>query len=218
MSTSWYLYGLALYFLCAKIFKQQKVALLVVAIALNYLAVEKIIPYWGPQSVAQYFLFFLLGAFWSPMMLRLSEWRRDNIVPWAILAAISGLHIIFGLDKSLFLCILAVLGSVAACRWLNARFKMSYLNWVGRNTLQIYVIHRIFIEFFGMSAILFAQRHHLFEQAWFSILWACFYPLAIVGICSLCSVAVWQVTNRGLGQSLFVFPTLIGLKRNKSAA
>jgi hypothetical protein len=42
--------------------------------------------------------------------------------------------------------------------------------------------------------------------------------VAIVGICSLLSVAVWSVTNRGLGQSLFVFPTLIGLKRNKSAA
>jgi len=218
MSTSWYLYGLALYFLCAKIFHKQKVALLVVAIALNYLAVEKIIPYWGPQSVAQYFLFFLLGAFWSPLMLRMSEWRRENLVPWALLAAVSGIHIIFGLDKSLFLCIIAVLASVAACRWLNAHFKMSYFNWIGRNTLQIYVIHRIFIEYFGMSAILFAQRHHLFENAWFSMLWACLYPVAIVGICSLLSVAVWSVTNRGLGQSLFVFPTLIGMKRNKSAA
>ena len=218
MSTSWYLYGLALYFLCAKIFHKQKVALLVVAIALNYLAVEKIIPYWGPQSVAQYFLFFLLGAFWSPMMLRLSEWRRENIVPWALLGAVSGIHIIFGLDKSLFLCIIAVLASVAACRWLNAHFKMSYFNWIGRNTLQIYVIHRIFIEYFGMSAILFAQRHHLFEYAWFSVLWACLYPVAIVGICSLLSVAVWSVTNRGLGQSLFVFPSFIGMKRNKSAA
>jgi hypothetical protein len=69
-----------------------------------------------------------------------------------------------------------------------------------------------------MSAILFAQRHHLFEYAWFSMLWACLYPIAIVGICSLLSVAVWSVTNRGLGQSLFVFPTLIGMKRNKSAA
>lgn len=151
-------------------------------------------------------------------MLRLSEWRRENWMPWAILAALAGMHVIFGLDKSLFMCIIAVLGSVAACRWLNQHFSMSYMNWIGRNTLQIYVIHRIFIEFFGMSAILFAQRHHLFEHAWFSFLWACLYPVAIVGLCSLCSVAVWSVTNRGLGQSLFIFPTLIGLKRARSAA
>ncbi|WP_065649054.1 acyltransferase family protein [Pantoea eucrina] len=217
MSTSWYLYGLAIYFLCAKIFHRQKMALLIVAVVLNYLAVEKIIPYWGPQSVAQYFLFFLLGAFWSPVMLRLSELRRENLLPWAALAVLTGLHVIMGLDKSLFMCVIAVLVSVAACRWLNQHFSMCFFNWVGRNTLQIYVIHRIFIEFFGMSAILFAQRHHLFEQAWFSVLWACFYPLAIVGICSLCSVAVWSVTNRGLGQSLFLFPTLIGMKRRKAA-
>ena len=119
MSTSWYLYGLAIYFLCAKIFRQYKMALIIAAVILNYLAVEKIIPYWGPQSVAQYFLFFLLGTFCSTAMLRLSEWRRENIIPWAILAALAGIHVIFGLDKSLFMCIIAVLFSVAACRWLR---------------------------------------------------------------------------------------------------
>lgn len=61
MSTSWYLYGLGLYFLCAKVFRQYKLALVAVAILLNYLAAEKVIPFWGPQSLAQYFVFFLLG-------------------------------------------------------------------------------------------------------------------------------------------------------------
>lgn len=218
MSTSWYLYGLGIYFLFARIFRKHKIALLVVAVVLNYLAVEKIIPFWGPQSLAQYFLFFLMGAFWSPLMLRLSEWRRENIVPWALLVALAGVHVIFGMSRSLFMCLIAVLCSVAICRWLNAHFRMTWLNWIGRNTLQIYVIHRIFIEFFGMSAILFAQRHHLFEKAWFSVMWACLYPIAIVTICSLCSVLVWSLTNRGLGQSLFVFPTLIGMKRKKTTA
>lgn len=44
----------------------QKVALLVAAVVLNYLAVEKIIPYRGPQSLAQYLLFFLLGGILEP--------------------------------------------------------------------------------------------------------------------------------------------------------
>ncbi|MCE0489616.1 acyltransferase family protein [Pantoea sp. Mb-10] len=216
MSTSWYLYGLALYFLFAKLFRQHKGLLLTVAIAVNYLAVTKIIPFWGPQSVAQYFLFFLLGAFWSPTLLRMSEWHRQNLLPWALLVALGGVQLLFGLEKNLFLCTLAVMASVAVCRWLNQHFSMTVLNWIGRNTLQIYVIHRIFLEFFGMSAILLAQRYHAFEYAWFSVLWACLYPLAMVAICSLCSVAVWSMTNRGLGQSLFLFPTLITLKRDKS--
>lgn len=85
-------------------------------------------------------------------MLCMSEWRRENILPWALLAVMSGIHIILGLDKSRFLCIIAVLASVAVfCRWLNAHFKMAWFNWAGRNTLQIYVIHRIFIEFFGQN-------------------------------------------------------------------
>nr|MBA2814608.1 acyltransferase [Candidatus Pantoea persica] len=168
MSTSWYLYGLGLHFLCTKIFRQYKVALLVAAVVLNYLAAENIIPFRGPQSVAQYYLFFLLGVFWSSTMLRLSEWRHENVAPWALLAALAGVHAIFVLDKSLFMYVLALLASVAACRWLNQCFSMRCMNWIGRNTLQIYIIiHCIVIEFFGMSVILFAQRNHLFEQAWF---------------------------------------------------
>ncbi len=42
MSTAWYLYGLALYFLCAKWFQHYKIPLLIVAAVLNYLAVERV--------------------------------------------------------------------------------------------------------------------------------------------------------------------------------
>lgn len=213
MTTSWYLYGLAIYFFIAKMFRQQPLILLVIAVALNYLAVEKVIPLWGPQSVTQYFVYFLLGAYWSSVMLKLSEWRRENILPWAALAVLAGIHVFFGLDKSLFLCVLTILCSVALCRFLNTRFNMSALNWVGKNTLQIYVIHRIFIEYFGMSAILFAQRHRLFSNHFFSLLWGSLFPPIMVVLCAVCSVGVWTLTNRGLGKALFVFPTLIGIKK-----
>ncbi|MCW0344276.1 Inner membrane protein YcfT [Pantoea ananatis] len=209
MSGSWYLYGLGLYFLCAKLFQRYKMPLLIAAAVLNYLAVEKIIPYWGPQSLAQYFVFFMLGTFWCSQMLRLSEWRRENGLLWLLLLLTAGLHALFDLDKNLFLCVIAILVSIAACRLLSQVSNVALLNWMGRHTLPIYVIHRIFIEYFGMTAILFAQRHQLFEQAWFSWLWACLYPLAIVALCSLCSVVVWSLINRGIGRALFIFPTLI---------
>ncbi|MGG6099531.1 acyltransferase family protein [Pantoea allii] len=209
MSTSWYLYGLAIYFLCAKLFQRYKVPLLVAATLLNYLAVEKVIPFWGPQSLAQYFVFFILGTFWCTQMLRLSEWRRENSLPWLLLALVAGLHGLFGVDKRLFVSVLAILISIAVCRRLNQISSMAWLNWMGRHTLPIYVLHRIFIEYFGMTAILLAQRHQLFELAWFSWLWASLYPLVIVALCSLCSIAVWSLTNRGAGRALFIFPTLI---------
>lgn len=209
MSTSWYLYALGIYFLLAKLFQRYNLPLLLMAAVLNYLAVEKIIPYWGPQSLAQYFVFFMLGTFWCSQILRLSEWRRQNGLPWLLLLLLAGLPALFDFDRSLFLSVLAILISVAACRGLNQVSSMAWLNWIGRHTLPIYVLHRIFIEYFGMTAILFAQRHQLFALAWFSWLWACLYPLVIVALCSLASVAVWSLTNHGVGRALFRFPTLI---------
>lgn len=212
MSSSWYLYALGLFFLAAKLFRQQKTLVMLAAVLLNYAAVTKVIPGWGPESLSQYFIFFLFGSFYSAILIRWSEWRRDNVLPWMVLLALSLVHIWLGLDKSLFLCVLAILGCIAACRLLNQYFSMKWLNWVGKNTLQIYVLHRIFIEFFGMSAILFAVSHQLFASKAFSMLWAIAFPLVMVGLCVACSVGIWTLLNRGWGKSLFIYPKLLRMK------
>jgi len=209
MSSSWYLYALGLFFVFAKLFRHQRFAMMTIAILLNYAAVTKIIPGWGPESVAQYLIFFLMGTFYSGTMLRWSEWRRSNLLPWAALAALALIHAKLGLSHSLFLCAIAILVSVAACRVLNRWFTLGWLNWLGRNTLQIYVLHRIFIEFFGMWAILFAERHHLFASRAFSMLWATGFPVAMVVLCAGCSVGVWSLLNRGIGKNLFIYPRLL---------
>ena len=200
MSSSWYLYALGLFFLFAKLFRRQRLPLAVAAALLNYAAVEKIIPGWGPESLSQYFIYFIMGAFWSAQVIQLSEWRKSNLLPW------------LGLEKNLFLCTLTILGCIALCRTLNARLNMAWMNWIGKNTLQIYVLHRIFIEYFGMTAILFALDHHLFNSALFSLLWAVGFPVGMVTLCSLCSVLVWKVLNKGLGKSLFIYPRLLRMK------
>ncbi|WP_414146979.1 acyltransferase family protein [Erwinia sp. BNK-24-b] len=209
MSSSWYLYALGLFFIFAKLLREQKFAMMTIAVGLNYAAVMKLFPGWGPQSVAQYLVFFLLGTFYSSLVLRWSEWHRDNLVPWAALAVLSLIHATLGIAHSLFLCVMAILLSVAACRTLNRYFSLRWLNWLGRNTLQIYVLHRIFIEFFGMSSILFAEHHHLFASKAFSMLWAVGYPVAMMALCAGCSVGVWSLLNRGIGKNLFIFPSLL---------
>ncbi len=212
MSSSWYLYALGLFFIFAKLFQTQRVAMMAIALVLNYAAVTKLIPGWGPESVAQYLIFFLLGTFYSGTMLRWSEWHRSNLLPWAALLVLSFLHIQLGMTRSLFLCALAILLSVAACRMLNRYFTLSWLNWLGRNTLQIYVLHRIFIEFFGMSAILLAEHHQLFANKAFSMLWAVGFPIAMAALCAGCSVGVWSLLNRGVGRNLFIYPRLLRAK------
>lgn len=212
MSASWYLYALALFFFFAKLFNQQKGLLLAVAVVLNYAAVVKAIPGWGPESLSQYFIFFLFGAFNSELMMRWSEWHRRNLLPWAALLVLAVVHVFLGMPKSLFMCVIAILICIALCRVLNRFFTLRWLNWLGKNTLQIYVLHRIFIEFFGLSAILFAQSHNLFASKAFSLLWAIGFPLGMVAVCAGCSVAVWTLLNRGPGKNLFIYPKLLRMK------
>lgn len=57
MSSCWYLYALGLFFLLAKLFRQQNGSLLLMAVMLNYAAVSGIIPGRGPASLAQYLIF-----------------------------------------------------------------------------------------------------------------------------------------------------------------
>ncbi|MFD1802652.1 acyltransferase family protein [Mixta tenebrionis] len=212
MSSSWYLYALGLFFLFAKLFRRQRLPLIITAVLLNYAAVEKIIPGWGPESLSQYFIYFIMGAFWSAQVIALSEWRKSNFLPWLGLGVLAGAHLLLGLEKNLFLCTLTILACIALCRTLNARFSMTWMNWIGKNTLQIYVLHRIFIEYFGMTAILFALDHQLFNSALFSLLWATAFPIGMVALCSLCSIAVWKLLNKGLGKSLFIYPRLLRMK------
>ncbi|QHM71445.1 acyltransferase family protein [Mixta intestinalis] len=212
MSSSWYLYALGLFFLFAKLFRQQRLPLIIVAVLLNYAAVEKIIPGWGPESLSQYFIYFIMGAFWSVQVIALSEWRKSNFLPWLGLGVLAVVHLLLGMEKNLFLCTLTIFACIALCRTLNAHFNMAWMNWIGKNTLQIYVLHRIFIEYFGMTAILFALDHHLFNSALFSLLWATAFPFAMVVLCSLCSIAVWKLLNKGLGKSLFIYPRLLRMK------
>ncbi|WP_437612072.1 acyltransferase family protein [Erwinia sp. V71] len=212
MSSSWYLYALALFFLLAKLFCPYRLPLLLAAVALNYAAVGDMIPGWGLASLAQYFIYFLTGVFYSREMIHLSEWRRGNTGRWLLLLGLAVGHIWLGLEKSLFLCLLSIAACIALARKLNKYLDLSWLNWVGRNTLQIYVLHRIFIEYFGMTAILFALHHQLFAYPLFSLLWAVGFPLAMVALCSACSMAVWTLLNRGMGKSLFIYPKLLRMK------
>ncbi|OON40556.1 acyltransferase [Izhakiella australiensis] len=209
MSSSWYLYALGLFFLFARLFRRYPFALLLVAVMMNYLAVGRLVPGWGPESLLQYFVFFVLGAFYSEVIMRWSEWKPRNLLVWALLAVLAAGHIALGFNDNFFLCIVAILFSVQLCRWLDRHFSMRIMKWTGRNTLQIYVLHRIFIEFFAMVAILLAGHYQLFANALFAWSWAALFPLLMVAISVGCSLVAWSLLNRGIGRTLFIYPRLL---------
>lgn len=218
MTSLWYLYALAGYFIVAKLFHRQKYALILAAIVVNYATQFSLIPGWGPASVAQNFVYFLLGAFFSHYLVELSFMNRRNVAILSGFLALGVLHHVLGLYKNPFYCMLSIVFGIVLCRALNNRFNMGWLNWIGRNTLQIYVLHRIFIELLGLSVLTLAVHYSLFDNAAFSWVWALTLPVVAVAACTSISLLVWSLLNRGPGKALFLYPRLMGKTRPRADA
>jgi len=209
MTSLWYLYALAGYFLVAKLFHSQKVALLVVAILVNYATQFNLVPGWGPNSVAQNFVYFLLGAFFSHTLIEISQLSRRHLALLAGMLVIGVAHHAAGMMKNPFYCMVAIVFGIVLCRALNNRFNMGWLNWIGRNTLQIYVLHRIFIELLGLTMLTLAVKYSLFDNQAFSLAWALVLPVFAVSITTCISLVAWTLLNRGPGKALFIYPRLL---------
>lgn len=218
MTSLWYLYALAGFFLVTKLFHRQKMLLVAAAIAANYAAQFSLIPGWGPASVAQNYLYFLLGVFFSATLIELSGLKGRHWLWLGAIAAIGIAHHLGGIYKNPFYSLLTIVFGIVLCRFLNAHFNMAWLNYIGRNTLQIYVLHRIFIELVGLSAISLALHYGWFGNAGFSWAWALLMPLTGVAVCTLLSLMVWSLLNRGPGRMLFIHPRLISKRQPETQA
>lgn len=209
MTSLWYLYALAGFFLVTKLFHRQRMALVGLAILGSYAAQLSLIPGWGPASVAQNYLYFLLGVFFSQVLIDISRLERQHLLLLAAIAALGVAHHFAGSYKNPFYSLLTIVFGIVLCRLLNERFNMGWLNWIGRNTLQIYVLHRIFIELLGLSTLAFALHYGWFGNRVFSWAWALLMPLCGVAVCVTVSLLVWSLLNRGPGRMLFVYPRLL---------
>ncbi|MBN7120210.1 acyltransferase [Erwinia billingiae] len=209
MTSLWYLYALAGYFVVAKLFHRQKMALIVAALLMNYATQFSLVPGWGPASVVQNFVYFLLGAYFSHYLVELSFMNRRNVLILSAFALTGVAHHAVGLYKNPFYCMLSIVFGIVLCRALNNRFNMAWLNWIGRNTLQIYVLHRIFIELLGLTVLTLAVQYSLFDNSAFSLLWALTLPVVAVSTCTAVSLLVWSLLNRGPGRALFLYPVLM---------
>ncbi|WP_309247358.1 acyltransferase family protein [Klebsiella quasipneumoniae] len=212
LTSLWYLYALAGYFVIAKIFRNEKEKLIIFSFALNYLAAFGYFPGWGLTSLAQNMIFFLLGVFFSSAIIKLSRFKKENYLIWIAILALVILNVYIGVYKNLFTSLMAIVLSIIVCDVLNSIVNMSWLNWIGRNTLQIYVIHRIYIEILGLSVLTIGVGFHFFDNKLFSFSYSAFFPLVAVVVCTLASIVTWKIINRGFGRSLFAYPSIISQK------
>jgi len=209
MTSLWYLYALAGYFIAAKLFHRQKVALLVGAVLLNYATQFHLVPGWGPNGVVQNFVYFVLGAFFSHTLVEISQLSRRHLALLGAMVLVGVAHHAAGMMKNPFYCIVAIVAGIVLCRALNNRFNMGWLNWIGRNTLQIYELHRIFIELLGLTMLTLAVKYSLFDNQGFSLAWALLLPIFAVSITTCISLIAWNLLNRGPGKALFMYPRLL---------
>ncbi|WP_413724592.1 acyltransferase family protein [Sodalis sp. RH16] len=214
MSSPWYLYALALYFVICKLWRNHWVLLLGLGAVLNYACILGLVPWWGPASVAQNGIFFFTGCFLGSRIVALLADRRSRLTLLAALTGLALFHWMLTMDKSLFTSALAVCVAILCCQWVNRHWlwhsgPLRALNWIGKNTLQIYVLHKLLTELMAVPALGALVRYHAFDNKLFSQLWLAFYPLAATALCAAGAIAIWWALNRGVGRVLFQYPSLV---------
>lgn len=215
MTSLWYLYALAIYFLVAKLCDSKKYILIFSAIALNYMASMGMIEGWGLVSISQNLIFFLFGVYLSGIFISLSDFNKKNIFFWFCLFTLAFINLRIGVGRNIFLCSLAIVMAISISRFVSGKYNLRWLNWLGENTLQIYVIHRVFIEIFGLLVLKLSISNDLFNVTYYTLAWSLFFPLLSVSVCTALSILVWKVVNNGPGKFLFSHPKLLiknGLK------
>ncbi|MCA5544511.1 acyltransferase family protein [Klebsiella aerogenes] len=217
-STSlWYLYALGGYFLVTKLLNKIKYVTIFVAFILNYTAALGVFEHWGVASIAQNIIFFVIGVYLSELVIKLSAINKKNIIPFVIILSLAVLNLAFGFGKNIFLCVTAITISIVICQYLNDKFDMAWLNWIGKNTLQIYVIHRIFVEVFGLLLLHVGIDLEWFKNTSYSMVWGTAFPLMAVFSYTAMSLFTWKVLNNGVGKMLFTHPKLVSKKKQETA-
>ncbi|WP_410015277.1 acyltransferase family protein [Sodalis sp. C49] len=214
MSSPWYLYALAMYFVVCKLWRRHWLALLILGALLNYACVLGMVPWWGPASVAQNGIFFFTGCFLGARIVALLAESRSRRILLASLAVLALIHAVLAMDKSLFTSALAVCIAILCCQWVNRNWSwhneaLRMLNWIGKNTLQIYVLHKLLTELLAVPMLGALARYHAFDHRLFSLFWLAAYPLAATALCTAGAIGIWWALNRGVGRVLFQYPSLM---------
>lgn len=204
MSGSWYLYALAFYFIVAKVFSRYRLYVFIIGLLLNYCVSLDYIDGWGMQGIARNFVYFVIGVFYSPFIIDI----KKHIWKLVVLLFASSVHLYLGVNVIFFKSILVVIIFVALCRIAHGIRIVQVIGRLGKFTLPIYVLHRIFIELFGMSFINFVKNEGFFADHEFSIAWEILYPVMMTFLCIIFSLLTWYVFNKGIGMYLFKSPTI----------
>ena len=144
-TSMWFLWGLAAYFLLARLLRGLP-HVPVVAVAA---AVSSSVSLWGIEdnnrvAVLSHSVFFLVGAYFPGLVRRVAEARVPMARLAVAFAAATGLLLAAGAPLTARVVVLGVLSlplGLAVARRLAATPAGPVLGWLGRHTLPVYVLH-----------------------------------------------------------------------------
>lgn len=200
----WYLYALILYFLVTKIFKSWAFILLSfgVILSISALVLDPIFPY---KNMAYCYLFFVIGAFWGKgLFASIEKMRSKGKVIFAltggfILVLSAVLDLRFKLFESFYSIFLLTVFVLAL---YHHNFRLKTFEYIGKNTLPVYIIHRPILELLTVftlpiiiNSMIFNYNNHL--------LFSVATPISICLISVASSLLIWKLTNVKLGRYLY---------------
>ncbi|MDB6062128.1 MAG: hypothetical protein JWM78_2231 [Verrucomicrobiaceae bacterium] len=208
-STSlWYLYALPIYFIICKLLSPRPWTAIAILLLVHFLS-RRYITVWPTTGIFANAVYYAVGCFFG---MRLFDLLSKFDKRTALLLALSiasvlafGLLGVWGGAATSFLFIVL---SIIFFAWIQKKFELRSLRWIGRNTLQIYVIHRIVLEIPSVVLASSLVTDEFFLNPTVVTLWCTLYPALATATVVMVCLTIWRATNRGMGRFLYQAPEL----------
>lgn len=153
LSGLWFLHALAAFFIVSKLLHRVPPRVMLALAAIGSIAFSSGLTVYNISydGMAKYYVFFLLGLYFREAVLRANTSARPLVTVGAILAyglAVAGVAFL-GIEKlpgvQLVLGIAAITAGSLLARTIAATPARALFEYLGRNTIQIYVLHVLLI-------------------------------------------------------------------------
>lgn len=213
-SSLWYLYALVLYFVICKTLSGYK-AMAIVFVLLLYcvMFVTQAEPGWGPETLVYNSVFFLLGAYWGKQIV--ARCIKPEMRGWLIAAALLAMTLAtFALGTKLrfigsFLAVGLMVWALCRAKGVIESKSLNCLGYLGRNTLYIYILHRLIVEALSIAGLA-SNGLVSIGGGQFALFWYVFSPIVLaLVICFLCASLGRRLQK--MAPWLFALPFPIGI-------
>lgn len=198
----WYLYALLIYVVVCNAFRNNRACLTVLLAtlyAVTHWCIDSVA--WGPESLIHNALFFLLGAYYGDALVRYCQQPDRQVIAVATLFGL-GAMLSYGVGFSLrflgsFVAVGCLLWVTTQITHVVPRKRLNWLYHLGRNTLYIYIFHRLLIELLTLGLVSSPGIVAISNDS-VALLWYALSPVAVGLLFCAASIIIGQTLARRL--------------------